>query len=119
MQAERFDFVTFDRTDTMIARGSLDEGKRPATLQSVGNQRSTPGLFGAGYLEMLARQIAHESAAHGRLDCARSIEAIDIESGHGQQKVCRLADYRPIPRSDQEVFAVPAKNLLDSRPGVN
>lgn len=55
--AERFDFVTFDRTDLMPTRGSLDEAKRPATLQTVGNLRSTPGLFGAGYLEMLARQM--------------------------------------------------------------
>jgi hypothetical protein len=56
--AERFDFVTFDRTDLVPTRGSLDEMKRAATLQSVGNLRSTPGLFGAGYLEMLARQMS-------------------------------------------------------------
>lgn len=42
----------------MPTRGSLDEMKRAATLQSVGNLRSTPGLFGAGYLEMLARQMS-------------------------------------------------------------
>lgn len=60
VQAERFDFVTFDRTDTTVTRGSLDEAKRPATLQSVGNMRSTPGLFGAGYLEMLARQMTQD-----------------------------------------------------------
>jgi cytochrome c peroxidase len=60
VQAERFDFVTFDRTDTIVTRGSLDEGRRPATLQTVGNMRATPGLFGAGYLEMLARQMTHD-----------------------------------------------------------
>lgn len=55
--AQRFDFVTFDRTDKVRTRGSLDERGRPATLQSVGNARVPPDLFGAGYLEMLARQI--------------------------------------------------------------
>lgn len=55
--AQRFDFVTFDRSDTMKTRGSLDESGRPATLQTVGNARATPDVLGAGYLEMLARQI--------------------------------------------------------------
>jgi len=55
--AQRFDFVTFDRSDLVRRRGSLDEAGRPATLQTVGNARATPDLFGAGYLEMLARQI--------------------------------------------------------------
>jgi cytochrome c peroxidase len=58
--AERFDFVTFDRKDNVPTRGSLDEAKRPATLQTVGNLRSTPGLFGAGYIELLARQITRD-----------------------------------------------------------
>lgn len=55
--AQRFDFVTFDRKDLTPTRGSLDERGKPATLQTVGNSRSTPGLFGAGYLEMLAREM--------------------------------------------------------------
>ena len=58
--AERFDFVTFDRTDSRITRGTVDEHRRPVSLQSVGNARSTPGLFGAGYVEMLARQITED-----------------------------------------------------------
>jgi hypothetical protein len=55
--AERFDFVTFDRRETKPLRGALDERGRPVLLQTVGNARVTPDLFGAGYLEMLARQI--------------------------------------------------------------
>ena len=58
--AERFDFVTFDRTDSRITSGTVDERQQPASLQSVGNARSTPGLFGAGYVEMLARQITED-----------------------------------------------------------
>ena len=45
--AERFDFVTFDSL-------SAD------TLGAIGNPRATPGLFGAGYLEMLARQLTRD-----------------------------------------------------------
>jgi len=54
---QRFDFVTFDRKDTIPTRGAVDEDQRPASLQDVGNFRRSPGLFGAGYLEMLAREI--------------------------------------------------------------
>lgn len=53
----RFDFVTFDRTDQVPTRGSVDEHGRPVSLQTVGDFRATTGLFGAGYLEMLARQM--------------------------------------------------------------
>jgi hypothetical protein len=58
--ASRFDFVTFDRRDATVTRGSVDERHRPTTLDTVGNQRVTRGLFGAGYLEMAARQIAND-----------------------------------------------------------
>jgi len=54
---QRFDFVTFDREDKIPTRGSVDEDQRPASLQGIGNFRRSPGLFGAGYLEMLAREI--------------------------------------------------------------
>ena len=48
--AERFDFVTFERRRDLNAN----------SLDTIGNSRSTPGLFGAGYLEMLARQMTHD-----------------------------------------------------------
>jgi cytochrome c peroxidase len=57
VMAERFDFVTFARGDTKPTRGAVDEAGRPVTLQTVGNSRLTRGLWGAGYLEMLARQM--------------------------------------------------------------
>ena len=55
--AQRFDFVTFDRGDVQPTRAAVDEGNAPVRLDTVGNSRSTPGMFGAGYLEMLAREI--------------------------------------------------------------
>jgi hypothetical protein len=57
---QRFDFVTFDRNDKVPTGGSVDEEGRPVTLQSVGDMRRTTGLFGAGYLEMLTRQMTSD-----------------------------------------------------------
>lgn len=58
--AERFDFATFDRTDKTKLRGSVDEQGRPVMLATIGNSRATPDLNGAGYLEMLAREMTAE-----------------------------------------------------------
>ena len=55
--AQRFDFVTFERNDPMPTRSGTDEAKQSTRLDTVGNSRATPGMFGAGYLEMLAREI--------------------------------------------------------------
>jgi hypothetical protein len=54
--AQRFDFVTF-ADDPVPTRSATDEIKQPVRLDTVGNSRATPGMFGAGYLEMLAREI--------------------------------------------------------------
>jgi Di-haem oxidoreductase, putative peroxidase len=59
-RADRFDFVTFDRADARATGGAVDERRRPVSLQSVGSVRKTPGLLGAGYIEMLARQITED-----------------------------------------------------------
>ncbi len=58
--AQRFDFATFDRADTLPTRGAVDEAGKPVSLLDAANQRATTGMFGAGYLEMLARQITEE-----------------------------------------------------------
>jgi cytochrome c peroxidase len=54
---QRFDFVTFDRDDKVPTRGAVDERSQPVTLSTVGNSRHTPSMFGAGYIEMLAREM--------------------------------------------------------------
>lgn len=54
---QRFDHVTFDPEDKLPTRGTLTEENKPATLQTVANLRASTGMFGAGYLEMLAREI--------------------------------------------------------------
>lgn len=63
VQGQRFDFATFERSDTMPTRGAVDERGEPVTLASVGNSRHTPGMFGGGYIEMLAREITADLQA--------------------------------------------------------
>jgi hypothetical protein len=60
---QRFDFATFDSADKLPTRGSVDEEGQPGTPESMSDLRASPGLFGAGYLEMLARQITEELQA--------------------------------------------------------
>jgi cytochrome c peroxidase len=57
---QRFDFATFDRSDALPTRGAVDESGQAITLQSAADFRATTGMFGAGYLEMLARQMTEE-----------------------------------------------------------
>lgn len=52
--------AALDRTEATPTRGALDEKGRPATLQSIANPRSTLGMFGSGFIEMLARQMTDD-----------------------------------------------------------
>src|SRR5712692_3031381 len=56
----RFDFVTFDRSDTTFTHGALDEHGESVTLQNIANERKTIGMNGSGFIEMLARQMTAE-----------------------------------------------------------
>ncbi|MEO8368073.1 MAG: di-heme oxidoredictase family protein [Candidatus Solibacter sp.] len=58
--AQRFDFVSFDGKDTQPTKGSASEKREQSTLQDIGNSRASTGMFGSGYLEMLARQMTAE-----------------------------------------------------------
>jgi len=54
---QRFDFATFDGNETLMDAGAVDESSSVVTLQSIANSRATIGMFGSGYIEMLARQM--------------------------------------------------------------
>ncbi|WP_376697393.1 di-heme oxidoredictase family protein [Wenzhouxiangella sp. EGI_FJ10305] len=64
---QRFDFATFDTQDEydqeFPTRGAFDETGMAATLQTIANSRATLGMFGSGYIEMLARQMTAELQA--------------------------------------------------------
>jgi len=60
---QRFDFLTFDSSDSIPTRGAVDEESKRVTLQTAANLRKSTGMFGAGYLEMLAREMTAELQA--------------------------------------------------------
>ncbi|MBI4881828.1 MAG: thiol oxidoreductase [Planctomycetes bacterium] len=61
---QRFDFATSGASaDGFITKGTTDESGSAPTLQAIANSRNTLGMFGSGYIEMLARQITAELQA--------------------------------------------------------
>ncbi|MCA9709288.1 MAG: thiol oxidoreductase [Myxococcales bacterium] len=60
---QRFDFATFDGSDLLPLRGAVDELGNPVRLQTIANERNTLGMFGSGYIEMLARQMTADLQA--------------------------------------------------------
>lgn len=60
---QRFDFATFDGNETASTVGAFDERGVPVQLESIANPRNTLGMFGSGYIEMLARQMTADLQA--------------------------------------------------------
>jgi hypothetical protein len=59
----RFDFATMNQLDTQPTGGAFDENGVAVTVQSIANSRNTLGMFGSGYIEMLARQMTSDLQA--------------------------------------------------------
>jgi hypothetical protein len=55
--AQRFDHLTFDHSDGITTRGSVDESGKFVTLDNATDDRKTIGMNGSGFVEMLARQM--------------------------------------------------------------
>ncbi|HEY6168723.1 MAG TPA: di-heme oxidoredictase family protein [Verrucomicrobiae bacterium] len=60
---QRFDFLTFDRMTVVPTKSSIDELGRPVTEQTFANTRITIGMFGSGFIELLARQMTRDLQA--------------------------------------------------------
>lgn len=67
---QRFEFVDFDDQMEFDFRTELDdrlqyeqEDEDPLNLQNVGNERNTIGMFGSGFVELLAREMTRELLA--------------------------------------------------------
>jgi Di-haem oxidoreductase, putative peroxidase len=60
---QRFDFVTFDPDDKVPTGGSRDERGQLVDFNGIAASRSTLGMFGSGYIEMLARQMTADLQA--------------------------------------------------------
>jgi hypothetical protein len=61
---QRFDFATMSQTgDGFFTKGTSDEIGTAVNLQTIANSRNTLGMFGSGYIEMLARQMTADLQA--------------------------------------------------------
>jgi cytochrome c peroxidase len=92
---QRFDFATFDALDeyeeNFATRGAFDEIGLPVTLQTIANSRSTLGMFGAGYIEMLSRQMTAD--LQRQRDALAPGDSVWLESkGVGFGVLARAAD---------------------------
>jgi hypothetical protein len=61
--AQRFDHLTFDHSDGTFTRGAVDESGKFVTLDDATDDRKTIGMNGAGFIEMLARQMTTDLQA--------------------------------------------------------
>jgi hypothetical protein len=58
VMAQRFDFATMNAApDGFRMKGTSDERGQQISPASVGNSRNTLGMYGSGFIEMLARQM--------------------------------------------------------------
>lgn len=57
VQGQRFDFAEFGQSNGTPTGTSADERGMPTSLQTIANSRGTLGMFGSGFIEMLARQM--------------------------------------------------------------
>jgi hypothetical protein len=88
--AQRFDFLTFDHDDTILLRGARDERGVPVKLQSF-NSRGSLGMFGSGFVEMLARQITSDLRAIR--DATRAGQSRELTSkGISYGRIARRGD---------------------------
>jgi hypothetical protein len=109
---QRFDFATFDSSDTTPTRGDKDEAGLPARLQSIANSRATLGMFGSGYIEMLARQITEDLQTIRDLTPPGGIRRL-VSKGISFGTIARAADGRWLTAGVQ---GIAAPSLVTSRP---
>ncbi len=60
---QRFDFANFNPEEQKPTVGSRDERGRIVSADTIAPNRSSLGMFGSGYIEMVARQITGELQA--------------------------------------------------------
>ncbi|MFL6211721.1 MAG: di-heme oxidoredictase family protein [Pyrinomonadaceae bacterium] len=88
---QRFDFVTFDPKDAIPTKGAVDERSQVVSLNNIANLRATTGMFGAGYIEMLAREIT-EDLQKIRDSMHRGDSRILVSKGINFGRLTRRAD---------------------------
>jgi hypothetical protein len=86
---QRFDFATFNATDSLNTKGEMDERGLPVTLQTIANSRKTIGMFGSGFVEMLARQITADLQATAAATARGTASALTSKGISFGQIICR------------------------------
>jgi hypothetical protein len=116
--AQRFDFATFNHTDAIPTRGAVDERSLFVTQggdvgsMSIGNERKTIGMFGSGFLEMVARQTT--------ADLQRIRDA--TPPGHSNFLISKGIAFGPITHNadgtwdTSQVFGLPPSSLASPGP---
>jgi cytochrome c peroxidase len=88
---QRFDHLTFDHDDTTPTRGAADENGSFVTLGGAANSRATLGMFGSGYIEMLARQMT--AALQARRNALAPGQSVELKAkGVAFGRLARNAD---------------------------
>lgn len=111
--AQRFDFATFDHGDGVIKRGVVREDGTFATLGDIGNYRATIGMFGAGFIEMLARQMTAD------LQAIRD----SLAPGNAAALVSKGIEFGVLSRMNDggwdtsQVEGLPPQSLVSAAPG--
>jgi len=107
---QRFDFATFNLTDTLETKGAVDERGLPVSLQTIANSRKTVGMFGSGFIEMLARQITADLQAITAATASGTARAL-ISKGISFGQIVR----RPDGTWDtSRIEGIPAPSLVTS-----
>lgn len=107
---QRFDFATFNTTDTLNTKGAMDERGLPVSLQTIANSRKTTGMFGSGFIEMLARQITADLQAITAATAPGTARALTSKGISFGQIVCH-----PDGTWDtSHIEGIPAPSLLTS-----
>jgi cytochrome c peroxidase len=110
--AQRFDFASFDLKDNVSTKGAVDENLQSVTPDNIGNLTRTTGLFGAGYLELLAREMTAD------LQRIRSA----ISHGETKQLVAKGVHFGELTRTKaglwdiSKVEGLPRLSLLSKGP---
>lgn len=109
---QRFDFATFDGNLTPT-RSGVDESGKFVTLEEIANSRATLGMFGSGFVEMLARQMTAD------LQSARN----GLAAGQSVALQSKGVSFGTLSRNDDgtwntsAVVGIPAPSLATSGAG--
>lgn len=107
---QRFDFATFNTADTLITKGEIDERGLRVSLQTIANSRKTVGMFGSGFVEMLARQITADLQASAATTAPGTVRAL-TSKGISFGQIVRHPDGT---WDTSHVEGIPAPSLLTS-----